>query len=638
MRPNLMKPLVLLLLCIPFSVTAQRTEDIRKKFPDQDYVMLKNITQYSISVVNDTPRVSSRDLEEWLSLTDNGAMRKEGRIYHSGFHKLIDYKAYTITTNGKELPATDVKTISNPGSGVFYDDAKMTTFNFPGLTAGAISHIEYNTQHVNPYLLSPSYMILGVPVIQGELKITCDANIKLRYLIKGISRDLVKVKEEKKKNETVYTFTVKDAKNEDYYPDAPARPFWGTHVIFHIEQYRKADGQWMNFLSNPADLYRLYAGYVSGINKETGSELATVTDSIIRGKTTDRAKAEAIYHWVQGNIKYVAFEDGMEGFIPRDANLVCHRRFGDCKDMASILTIMLRRAGMKAYYTWIGTRKLPYTYEETPVPLVDNHMICTLVLDGQHIFLDGTDPSCVFGIPADHIQGKEALVGIDGSQYKIIPVPVVAREENVYADTTWMTLEDKLLKGEVKLHVRGYYATDLRTKLTYMGNTDKEKFSKELAGRASNKFSSEAHQFRLDDQDKNTAIFSCKFSLPDYGKNVAGNLFINMNLIRPYEHQEIDYPKRKIPVEWDFKFTKRFVTVFRIPDGYQVDYLPADKQFSQDGFGFHFSYTQQGNQVIYTQLFFNEHLILQPSGFANWNKVLEQLFPQYKETVSLIKK
>lgn len=632
-----MKPLALLLFCIPFSVTAQRAEDVRKKFPDQDMVMWKNITQYSISVVNDTPRVSSRDLEEWLSLTDNGAMRKEGRIYHSGFHQLIDYKAYTVTTNGKTLPATDAKTISNPGSGVFYDDAKMTTFNFPGLTAGAISHIEYNTKHANPYLLSPSYIILGVPVVQGELKITCDANIKLRYLIKGVSRDLVKVKEEKKKNETVYTFTVKDAKNEDYYPDAPARPFWGTHVIFHIEQYRKADGQWVNFLSSPADLYRLYAGYVSGINKETGSELATVTDSIISGKTTDRAKAEAIYRWVQGNIKYVAFEDGMEGFVPRDANLVCHRRFGDCKDMASILTIMLRRAGMKAYYTWIGTRKLPYTYEETPLPLVDNHMICTLLLDDSYIFLDGTDPSCVFGIPADHIQGKEALVGIDGSRYKIITVPVVAKEENVYSDTTWMSLDDKLLKGEVKLHLRGYYATDLRTKLTYMSNTDKEKFSKELAGRASNKFSSEACQFGPDDQDKNTASFSCRFKLPDYGKNVAGNLFINMNLIRPYEHQEIDYPKRKIPVEWDFKFIKRFVTILRIPDGYQVDYLPADKQFSQEGFGFHFYYTRQGNEVIYTQLFFNEHLILQPSGFANWNKVLEHMFPQYKETVSLIK-
>ena len=638
MRPNLLKPLALLLLCIPFSVTAQRIDDIRKKFPDQDYVMLKNITQYNIFVENDSVKVNSRDIEEFMFLTENGAMRKEGRIYHSGFHKLLDYKAYTIASNGKQLEATDVKTKTNPSSGIFYDDAKVTTFNFPGLTAGAVSHVEYTTQHVNPYLLSPGYLILGVPVINGELKISCDPNIKLRYLLKGVSKDLVKVKEEKKKNETVYTFTVKDAKNEDYYPDAPDRPYWGTHVVFHIEQVKKANGQWTNFLSSPADLYRLYAGYVSNINKETGTELSAVTDSLIKGKTSAKAKAEAIYSWVQGNIKYVAFEDGMEGFIPRDANLVCHRRFGDCKDMASILTVMLRHAGLKSYYTWIGTRKLPYTYEETPMPLVDNHMICALELDGQYIFLDGTDPSCVFGIPADHIQGKEAFVGIDPANFKIVKVPVVPKEENLYADTTVMTLADKILKGDVRLYLKGYYATDLRTRLMYMGTTDKEKYSKEIAGRASNKFAAEGFQYNFASLSKNEAAFSCTFTLPDYGKNMAGNLFINMNLIRPYEHQEIDYPKRKIPVEWSYKFTKRFVTIFNIPEGFTVDYLPANKSYKQDGFGFAFTYENKGNQVVYTQEFFNDYLILQPEGFSNWNKVLEQLFPQYKETVSLIKK
>jgi hypothetical protein len=172
----------------------------------------------------------------------------------------------------------------------------------------------------------------------------------------------------------------------------------------------------------------------------------------------------------------------------------------------------------------------------------------------------------------------------------------------------------------------------------YMGTTDKEKYSKEIAGRASNKFAAEGFQYNFASLSKNEAAFSCTFTLPDYGKNMAGNLFINMNLIRPYEHQEIDYPKRKIPVEWNYKFTKRFVTIFNIPEGFTVDYLPANKSYKQDGFGFAFTYENKGNQVVYTQEFFNDYLILQPEGFSNWNKVLEQLFPQYKETVSLIKK
>jgi transglutaminase-like putative cysteine protease len=636
--PYYLLPFILIFLCFPGRLSAQKLDEIKKKFPDQDYVMLKNITNYTITVEQDTPRINSRELEEWMSITENGAMRKEGRIYHSGFHKLLDYKAYTITPQGKKIDATDFKTKSNQSAGIFYDDAKTTSFNYSTLSPGAISHLEYGIRHENPYLTSPGYLNYGAPVVNSELKISCDNNIKLKYVIKGLSRDAVNVKEEKKKNETVYTFSIKDIKGEDYYPDAPSRAFWGTHVVFFIEQYKKADGSWQRFLSSPADLYKLYSGYVEQINKETGAELKAVTDSVINGKNTERAKAEAIYAWVQNNIKYVAFEDGMEGFIPRDANLVCHRRFGDCKDMASILTVMLRYAGMKSYYTWIGTRKLPYTYEETPVPLVDNHMICALELGGEFIFLDGTDPSCVFGTPADHIQGKQALVGIDKNNFKIIPVPVMPKEANVLTDSTTISFGDKGISGEISIGMKGYYATDFRTRMNYMNTSEQEKYIKELARRGSNKFSLGTFQLQGDKNDRNNMAVKANYVLPDYGKNLAGNLFINMNLIRLYEHQEIDYPKRKIPVEFDYKFIKRFVTILHIPEGYVVDYLPQGKEYRQDGFGFAMHYEKQGEKVIYTQEYFNDYLMLSPDKFSNWNKVLENLFPLYKETVSLTKK
>ena len=124
------------------------------------------------------------------------------------------------------------------------------------------------------------------------------------------------------------------------------------------------------------------------------------------------AKARNIYKWVQQNIKYVAFENGMEGFIPREANLVCSRRYGDCKDMASIMTAMLQHAGVTAYFVWIGTRSLPYEYSQVPLPIADNHMISAIKLDTSFIFLDGTDSHCVFGTPPEHIQGKDALIAI----------------------------------------------------------------------------------------------------------------------------------------------------------------------------------------------------------------------------------
>src|SRR5581483_12039727 len=105
--------------------------------------------------------------------------------------------------------------------------------------------------------------------------------------------------------------------------------------------------------------------------------LARITDSLVANQPTELAKVKSIYYWVINNIKYVAFEDGMQGYIPRQADSICMKRYGDCKDMASIITAMLSVAKIPSYLTWIGTRDIPYSYDDVPLPMADNHMIAT---------------------------------------------------------------------------------------------------------------------------------------------------------------------------------------------------------------------------------------------------------------------
>jgi len=83
---------------------------------------------------------------------------------------------------------------------------------------------------------------------------------------------------------------------------------------------------------------------------------------------------------------------------------------------------------------------------------------------------------------------------------------------------------------------------------------------------------------------------------------------------------------------------KKYVTVLQIPQGYTVSYLPQSKNYSNDTWGFQIRYEQQTNQVVLTQEFSNEYLMLYPDKFQAWNKVLEELFPLYKETIILSKK
>jgi hypothetical protein len=93
-----------------------------------------------------------------------------------------------------------------------------------------------------------------------------------------------------------------------------------------------------------------------------------------------------------------------------------------------------------------------------------------------------------------------------------------------------------------------------------------------------------------------------------------------------------------MPISYPYLDKRKYTVALKIPDGYTVSYLPQNKSYHNAVWGFDLRYEQRGDLLILTQEFDNDHLMLQPDQFADWNKVLENLFPLYKETVSLSKK
>lgn len=630
--------LVVLTPALRLTASAQSTAEIQARYPGEKEVVLDHTLHYKITMKDGQPVVVSDESQKILYLSaESGAYLSQYAFYHSGFHQLQNYSAYTLTADSKKIKVTDFKTTDSKSNGVFFDDVKETSFDFPGIGQGSVGTLETSILHKDPHLLSPFFFTRSVPVVHAELKISFPKDMTVKYVLKGNDTAKIAVTRETRRGETVYTFQVNDLAAEKPYEDAPDNNWYATHLLFYIEKYVDDKGKTVNYLTSPADLYALYRGYVGTINKEAGPDLHHIVDSLCRDARTPEDKARKIYAWVQQSIKYIAFEQGMEGYIPRDANLVCSRRFGDCKDMSSILTLMLRTAGVPAWYTWIGTRDLPYTYTETPLPIVDDHMICTIRLDDKYIFLDGTDPNCIFGMPTEGIQDKQALLAIDDSSYKIITVPIPPKETNLLTDSTILTLQGNEIKGTISTEFTGYYANRLRDMLAYSDRKDVEEAMKGRFKRGSDKFRVDSFNIEAF-RDKNHSRLTATFTLQDYAKHLGDEWFLNMNLFKLYEHEEIDYPKRRMPIEMHFLNRRRYVVVLNIPDGYDVSYLPAGKTYQNAVWGFKMTYEKKSKQLVFTQEFDNDHLMLKPDQFADWNKVLENLFPLYRETISLQKK
>ena len=299
--------------------------------------------------------------------------------------------------------------------------------SYSGLVKKSVTELKYAIEYSDVHMLYPFYFHDfddNLPIVKATFEVTVPKYVNINFVLKGEHTSWIKQTKEDNSTTTTYTFTADDLPPSKSFSDVPSSHYYLPHVVPYITSYKHfADDKVTDMLGNPDQLYKYLYKFISKVNMVDDTLITKTVAQITKNDHTQKEKAAHIYQWVQKNLHYVAFEDGLEGFIPREAKVVCTRKYGDCKDMASISVAMCRKAGLDAHLAWIGTTDLPYTNEETPSPIVNNHMICAVKIDDKWMFIDGTHPLLPFGENREDIQGKEAMISIDTTHYKIVTIP-----------------------------------------------------------------------------------------------------------------------------------------------------------------------------------------------------------------------
>ena len=438
-------------------------------------------------------------------------------------------------------------------------------------------------------------------------------------------------------DKNLYTWSVKNIKGFQGEEDSESALYYLPHIIVYIKNYEK-DGKIYSVLNDVEDLYKWYSSLVAQIDNKGLEEVYKLAENITKSAKTEREKAELIFNWVQDNITYVAFEDGLGGFVPRSAGSVCDKRYGDCKDMANLLYEMLNQVGVEAYRTWIGTRDRHYSYLEVPTPMVDNHMITTAIIDNDTIFLDATDSYVPFGLPSSFIQTKEALLGIDENSFKVIKVPAVKAEKNISIINSEMTLEGETLKVAETRELQGYEKVEFVSGYTFKKSdkTEEEYLNTTLA-LGNNKTNYENIQLKNFDNTPTPLVIKYDLAINDYVRTIGDKIFLNLDIDKTLSNSNIDIKSRKYSKKIDHKFQKRFVTKLKVPDGYKVSYLPEVQEYSNPELSFQIEHKQDGDYVIQEKLLTINTLSIQKEDFSNWNDYIKSLIKAYKKSIILEK-
>ena len=621
--------------------TEPTLDDWLKKYPDHNAVMLKDHESISIDIEKDSLKIVQDVTNEILYLNDKAHFFNAGKVHYSYFSRLLELEAKTLVPEKnnkyKTMKVQEFSETGETSATVFFDDSRSKSFVYPGLQKGAKTILDYKKQIIDPHLFTMFYFGAQFPVASSRLTVRTSKDVKLKY--KTFNTEKLKI-EYSTNDKGKYIEHVWEMKNVDSYPDEPGTPsprYYLPHIVYYVESYT-VKGKEIPVLRNLDDLYKWNYSFAKESLKENDPGIKALTDSIIANAKNDSEKAKLIYYWVQKQIKYVAFEDGFRGFRPHTPSMVCNKRYGDCKDMASLLNGMLRMAGLKSYLVWIGSRDLPYKYTDIPTPIVDNHMIAAVELAKDSIiYLDATSQHTPFGYPSAFIMGKEALIAIDEDNYKVRTVPVMSKEASTSVDSTTFKIEGRKIIGKGKLVLTGYLKANNTYGLEGRRKEDLDRVMNSFLEKGNNKYKTVDYSIsNITDKDK-PLTFDYSFTIEDYITVVGNELYINLVFDKHLAGATIDTAKYSLPRENDQPYTYRSVNSFEIPAGYSIEYLPARSEYKGDMFGYDITYSRDGNKISVSTSVYVNYLLMSKDNFPAWNKMIKQLSNAYRESLILKK-
>ncbi len=616
--------------------------DIKKIFPDDEVILLNYSEKINVDIVDGKLKIESFNEQETIYLdskfTAFGGVERS-ISYSPFFNEITNIEAVSFVPNGNRFEkniVTEFKSERSSSNSVFYDDSMVKKFTYSGVKKGAVTSLKYTELIKDPHMIGLFMFGNYISSEKNFFSITFPSTVKIAFKTFGNIEEVNFKTMTSKDGKTTYSWQTTNQKALKIESKSQNIRYLSPHVIPYIESYT-IDGITTQVLGDVPKLYNYYKDLVKNVNLNPSKELVQLADSLTKGKS-EIDKIKSVYYWVQDNVKYIAFEEGMGGFVPREANDVCTKRYGDCKDMASLITTMLKSVGLKASLVWIGTRDIPYKYIENPTLSVDNHMIAAVQLDNNWIYLDATDDHVDFGLPTNHIQGKEAMIQLNNGDYLIENVPIVKTETNKRIDKIEVKLEKNILKGKGQSVYDGLWKGELLHRLNAFSDKQKTDFCENIFKLGNNKCKVEKSEILNLKKRDEKLVFNYDISVPDYIKIIEDEIYVNPHLFKHLTPaSEIDIEKRKTAIEDDYKWAEESIVEIEIPVGFKIAEMPDNKTFTNAKFNFEIKYINIGNKIQVSQKTVYDVLVLEKVDFEEFNKMTKLMMSAYNELISFKK-
>lgn len=380
-----------------------------------------------------------------------------------------------------------------------------------------------------------------------------------------------------------------------------------------------------------AALGKWYSTLTAG-RRDATPEITEKTQQLIEGKADFASKLRAITDFIQSDIRYVAIEVGIGGYQPHPAADIFRYRYGDCKDKATLLSSMLRVAGIASDYVPIHTDR---GFVNPDVPSVwFNHVILAIELPDavpageyasvvkgksgrRYLIFDPTDEYTPVGLLRSELQDSYALLVTDEGG-ELIRTPLLDPVANkIIRQGHFVLSPDGTLSGEVDETRSGDFAMEERERLRHSDLRQRTNDVEHWLGRSLQGFSVQDINFSNTDQRDKDLALSYKLAVQQYGQSRGPLMLVRPRVVGD-ESSFIEHKPRHYPVDLRRTASRSDVFEIEIPKQYQVDDIPNAVSVDVGFASYRSKVEVDGSKLRYSRQYVIRDLSVPPNRFKDW--------------------
>ncbi|WKN30266.1 transglutaminase domain-containing protein [Porifericola rhodea] len=495
-------------------------------------------------------------------------------LYNDGFNRTEVYRrldgfVYNLENGMIQRDELEKEAVYEEDINEYWREIK---FALPNIKEGCVLEYRYTVE--SPFLLKLDDWKFqrNIPVKWSEYRLTVPAFYQYMILKQGYFDLEIQEVELDKNEHHLGNYTYQNMKFHWAMKDLPAyeheeymttREDYIAKVMFQLSKVNYPGRRVKDYMTNWPQLIEDLMDithYGKNFKKDVTED---IVEELTASLTTEQAKAEAIYTYVQQNY---AWNDRYAYAPSLTIRQFLKAKEGNSSDINALLLVMLREAGIEAYPALVSTKD--HGAITTKFPLLDqfNSALVYAQIDGQGYLLDAIDPDLPFGMISEPCLNGYALVADeDAKEEQWLNVT----QQGLDFEDTYIFLqldeEQQAYTAQVRESFREYSAIKARKViLQNKAQLEQNAEMKDLAF------------LNLEDKNKPLII--------TYNTSYEAEALGDLIYINPYERiiQENPFnkPERYYPVNFGLRKVHRYNFTFMLPEGYVVDELPEDVSLS----------------------------------------------------------